>query len=68
MWIVEGCSREAIRPFFQWLGAERCRRIEAVAMDMDIAFDLKVELHCPKPRIVNNLYHGIAKYARKVID
>ncbi|ALX46344.1 ISL3 family transposase [Burkholderia humptydooensis] len=35
LWVGEGRSREAIRPFFDWLGAERCKRIEAVAMDMN---------------------------------
>jgi hypothetical protein len=40
LWVGEGRSREAIRPFFEWLGPERCARIEAVAMDMNTAFDL----------------------------
>ena len=31
----------AIRPFFEQLG-ERCQQIEAVAMDMNTAFDLEV--------------------------
>jgi transposase len=34
IWIGEGRSREAVRPFFEWLGQEVCERIEAVAMDM----------------------------------
>ncbi|WP_371865997.1 transposase, partial [Duganella qianjiadongensis] len=24
LWVGEGRSREAIRPFFEWLGPERC--------------------------------------------
>ena len=38
--VGEGRSREAIRPFFIQLG-EHCQHIEAVAMDMNTAFDLK---------------------------
>lgn len=68
LWVGEGRSREALRPFFVWLGAERCRAIEAVAMDMNTAFDLEVRMHCPNARVVYDLFHVIAKYGREVID
>lgn len=68
LWVGEGRSREAIRVFFEWLGPERCGRIEAVAMDMNTAFDLEVQQHCPKARVVFDLFHVIAKYGREVID
>lgn len=68
LWVGEGRSREAVRPFFEWLGAERCKRIEAVAMDMNTAFDLEVKLHCPRAKVVYDLFHVIAKYGREVID
>lgn len=68
LWVGEGRSREAIRPFFEWLGKERCAQIEAVAMDMNTAFDLEVQQHCPKARVVYDLFHVIAKYGREVID
>ena len=42
LWVGEGRSREAIRPFFEWLG-EHCQHIEAVAMDMNSAMDLEVK-------------------------
>lgn len=67
LWIGEGRSRAAIRPFFEGLGAEGCARIEAVAMDMNTAFDLEVQFHCPNARVVYDLYHVIAKYGREVI-
>ncbi len=67
IWIGEGRSREAIRPFFHWLG-DACQNIEAVAMDMNTAFDLEVKQHCPKARVVYDLFHVIAKYGREVID
>jgi len=68
LWVGEGRSRDAIRPFFEWLGADRCRHIEAVAMDMNTAFDLEVRQHCPNARVVYDLFHVIAKYGREVID
>lgn len=68
IWVCEGRSREAIRPFFAWLGPERCRRIRAVAMDMNTAFDLEVKYHCRRAKVVYDLFHVIAKYGREVID
>lgn len=68
LWVGEGRSREAIRPFFDWLGPARCAQIEAVAMDMNTAFDLEVRKHCPSARVVYDLFHVIAKYGREVID
>jgi transposase len=43
--VGHGNSREAIRPFFELLG-EQCQQIEAVAMDMNTAFDPEVKQHC----------------------
>jgi transposase len=68
LWVGEGRSRDAIRPFFEWLGPERCAQIKAVAMDMNTAFDLEVQQHCPNARVVYDLFHVIAKYGREVID
>lgn len=49
LWVGHGNSREAIRPFFELLG-ERCRQIEAVAMDMNTAFDLEVSNTARRPK------------------
>ena len=70
LWIGEGRSRAAIRPFFEALGPKGCARIEAVAvaMDMNTAFDLEVRQHCPKACMVYDLFHVVAKYGREVID
>ncbi|TDX30028.1 transposase [Modicisalibacter xianhensis] len=68
LWIGEGRSRAAVRPFFEWLGPLVCRQIEAVAMDMNTAMDLEVQAHCPKARVVYDLFHVIAKFGREVID
>ena len=67
LWIGEGRSREALRPFFEWLG-DHCHAIEAVAMDMNSAFDLEVRAHCANAEVVYDLFHVVAKYGREVID
>ena len=68
LWVGEGNSREAIRPFFELLGPERCRQIEAVAMDMNTAFDLEVRQHCPNAEVVYDLFHVVARFGRDVVD
>ena len=67
IWIGEGRSRAAIRPFFTWLG-EACAQIQAVGMDMNTAFDLEVQQHCPRAAVVYDLFHVVAKFGREVID
>jgi len=68
LWVGEGNSREAIRPFFELLGEDGCKRIEAVAMDMNTAFDLEVREHCPQAEVVYDLFHVVARFGREVID
>jgi transposase len=68
LWVGEGRSREAIRPFFEWLGKQHCEHIEAVAMDMNTAMDLEVKAHCPNAHVVYDLFHVVAKFGREVID
>ena len=67
IWVGEGRSRRAIRPFFTWLG-EACTQIKAVGMDMNTAFDLEVQKHCPQAAVVYDLFHVVAKFGREVID
>lgn len=68
LWVGEGNSREAIRPFFELLGEQGCRQIEAVAMDMNTAFDLEVRKHCPNAEVVYDLFHVVARFGRDVVD
>lgn len=67
LWIGLGRSRAAVRDFFTGLGRQGCQRIEAVAMDMNTAYDLEVRQHCPNARIIYDLFHVVAKYGREVI-
>jgi transposase len=68
LWVGRGRARQDIRPFFELLGAEGCRGLKAVAMDMNAAYAEEVRARCPKARIVYDLFHVIAKYGREVID
>lgn len=68
LWVGRGRSRADIRPFFELLGKDGCERIQAVAMDMNSAFDLEVKALCPNAEVVYDLFHVVAKYGREVID
>ncbi len=68
LWVGRGRSRADVRPFFELLGREGCERIQAVAMDMNSAFDLEVKAQCPNAEVVYDLFHVVAKYGREVID
>jgi transposase len=68
LWVGEGRSRAALRPFFAWLGEEGCAAIKSVVMDMNTAFDLEVREHCPQAQVVYDLFHVVAKFGREVID
>jgi transposase len=68
LWVGHGRGREDLRAFFDLLGQEGCKLIQAVVMDMHAAYELEVRLHCPQARIVFDLFHVVAKYGREVID
>lgn len=68
LWVGRERSREGIRPFFDRLGEDGCRRIKAVAMDMNAAYANEVRDRCPHATIVYDLFHVVAKYGHDVID
>jgi transposase len=68
LWVGTGRSREDVRPFFTLLGPEGCRRLEAVVMDMNAAYEEEVRAWCPQAVIIYDLFHVVAKYGREVID
>jgi transposase len=68
LWVCRGRTREDIRPFFEELGADGRRRLRAVAIDMNSAYEEEVRYQCPLAEIVYDLFHVIAKYGRDVID
>jgi transposase len=68
LWVGRGRGRADVRPFFEWLGPARCRRLRAAVMDMNASYELEVRRHCPNAVIVFDLFHVVAKYGREVID
>lgn len=68
LWVGRGRSRADIRPCFELLAPRRCDAIQAVAMDMNSAFDLEVKAHISNAEVVYDLFHVVAKYGREVID
>jgi transposase len=68
LWVGRGRGREDIRPFFEQLGPEGRRRLRAVAMDMNPAYEQEVRYQCPLVEIVFDLFHVVAKFGREVID
>jgi transposase len=68
LWVGRGRGREDIRPFFELLGPERCRKLEAAAMDMNGAYAEELKVHCPQAQVVYDLFHVVVKYGREVID
>lgn len=68
LWVGRGNGREDIRPFFEMLGEDGRKRVEAVAMDMNGSFVHEVQSQCPQAEIVYDLFHVVAKYGREVID
>ena len=68
LWIGRGWSRESIRPFFRLLGKDGCKRLEAVAMEMNGAYEAEVKAHCPKARSSTIFFCVVVKYRIEVID
>lgn len=68
LWVGRDRSREAVRPFFELLGPDGCRRIKAVVMDMSAAYANELRVHCPQAEIVYDLFHVVARYGHDVID
>ena len=68
LWVCRGRSREDIRPFFAMLGEDGRRRIEAVAIDMNAAYEAEIKAQCPQAEIVYDQFHVVAKYGREVVD
>ena len=68
LWVGRGRSKASIRPFFELLGKQGCKRIKAVAMDMNASFEQELAQHCPQAEVVYDLFHVVAKYGREVVD
>jgi transposase len=68
LWVCRGRDRGALAGFFAALGPERCAAIEAVAVDMWRPYREEVRAHCPRAKLVYDLFHVVAKFGHEVID
>jgi transposase len=59
---------ESLKPIFEAFGPEKCRLIEAVAMDMWKPYLKAVKENCPQAAIGFDPFHIIQAYGRDVVD
>ena len=67
VWVAEGKSSDVLKSFFEQIGAEACKRIEIVSMDMSAAYQKAVRDSLPNAEIVFDHFH-IAKLANEAIN
>ena len=67
VWMGKGRKAETLDAFFAGMTAQQRQGIEAVALDMWEAFIKSVQTHCPRARIVFDLFHLVKGYGQ-VID
>ena len=67
VWAGEGQSAKTLSQFFHLLGPERCGTIEAVSIDMDLAFEIPIREYAPKAEIVYDRFH-IVQLLSKAVD
>ncbi len=63
-----GVDWEDLRVFAELLGPARCAQIDAIAVDMNLAYTAGIAAQCPQAAIVYDLFHVVVKYRRQVID
>ena len=67
VWAREGKNAETLEAFFQELGEERCKKLEAVSIDMSQAYIKAVETMVPNATLVFDLFH-VQKLVQEALD
>ena len=67
VWMGQGRDKQALDHFFCLMTQPQKEAIEAVAMDMWEPFINRVHHHCPKAKVVFDLFHVVKAYG-EVID
>ena len=65
LWVSRGHRRENVRPFFEALGSAGCQAVRAIAMDINSTYEQEVRRHCPRARIMYNLFQVAAEHGAK---
>lgn len=67
VWAREGKSAQTLDAFFAELGAERCKQLRTVTLDMSQAYINSVERHAPQASIVFDRFH-VQRLAHDALD
>jgi transposase len=67
LYIGDGKGEEGLNGFWNLLGAEGCRRIKAVSMDMGKAYQASTRSYCPQAELIFDPFH-IMKMINKAVD
>jgi len=65
--VLKGRKEASVAKFYEELGPERCKNIQAIAMDMWKPYFNAAMKYCPQAKIVYDKFHVIANY-HKIID
>jgi transposase len=66
VWIGEGQSAKTLAKFFELLGPARCSAIEAISIDMDLAFEAAIASYIPNDKVVYDRFHIVQMLSRAV--
>ena len=67
VWVCEGKDAAALTSFYDALGPQRCERLEAVSMDLGLAYRSATHAAAPKARICADPFH-VLKLASEVVE
>jgi len=67
LYVGDGRDEAALNGFWDWLGAEACRNIKAVSMDMSPAYQSSVRRYCPQAEPIFDPFH-LMKMLNKAVD
>jgi transposase len=67
IWVGKNREQETAESFFIALGPERCKKIEAVCVDMWDPYIAAIRKYCPRAEIIYDKFHVVQAYGR-VID
>ena len=68
LFVGYGRKTEALAPFFEALGPQKCGRIQAIAMDAWRAYARAKDRYCPQAAMVYDQFHLMKIYSRYVLD
>ncbi len=68
LWVSESRSKDALDEFFNVIGPERCKEIEAVAADQHDPYKASVQEHCPKATFVWDRFHIMQNFEMAIND